>query len=325
MIEVEGLTKSYGEHRGVTDLTFKVEPGEVFGFLGPNGAGKTTAIRLLMGLLRPNAGHARIGSLDCWRDSFPIKRLIGYLPGELELDPNLTGGQILTYFANLRGGVDQTFLRRLIEQLELDPSRKFREYSHGNKRKVGLIQAFMHRPPLLVLDEPTQGLDPLNQAEFDHLVEEVRADGRTVFLSSHILNEVERLCSRVAFIRESQLTRIESVHALMAFRRREMEIVFADPVGVEEFGALPGVEAVRRLGVGRLRLVVQGDVDAVVKRAAQHRVLSLAFKEPNLEAVFLSYYADKTTAAVPEIQGEPLEAFTLQPAKPPGSHSEADY
>jgi ABC-2 type transport system ATP-binding protein len=190
LIEAAGLTKSYGRKRGVIDLSFDVAEGEVFGFLGPNGAGKTTTIRLLMGLLFANSGEARIAGLECWRQSVQVKRLVGYLPGELALDPNLTGGQILAYFANLRGGVDKTYLEGLVARLGLDTSRRFRHYSHGNKQKVGLIQAFMHRPRLLMLDEPTSGLDPLNQHEFDRMVAEVRAEGRTVFLSSHILSEV---------------------------------------------------------------------------------------------------------------------------------------
>src|SRR5256886_11334208 len=158
IIEVEKLTKSYGGKRGIVEVSFQVEEGEVFGFLGPNGAGKTTTIRLLMALLRADDGAARIAGLDCWQQSLEIKRLIGYVPGEPSLDPNLTGGQILEYFAHLRGGVDQANLRRLIERLDLDPTRKFRQYSSGNKRKAGLIQAFMHRPRLLILDEPTSGL-----------------------------------------------------------------------------------------------------------------------------------------------------------------------
>src|SRR6202023_2366651 len=155
MIEVEGLTKSCGGKRGIVDVSFLVEEGEVFGFLGPNGAGKTTTIRLLMALLHPDAGSARIAGFDCWRQSLEIKQLTGYVPGEPALDPNLTGGQILEYFAHLRGGVDQAYLKQLVERFELDTSRKFRQYSTGNKRKVVLIQAFMHRPRLLILDEPT--------------------------------------------------------------------------------------------------------------------------------------------------------------------------
>src|SRR2546423_6305981 len=222
MIEVEKLSKSYGGKRGIIDVSFEVGEGEVFGFLGPNGAGKTTTIRVLMALLRADAGAARIAGLDCWRQSIEVKRCVGYVPGEPSLDPNLTGGQILEYFANLRGGVDQAYLRQLIARLDLDTRRKFRQYSSGNKRKVVLIQAFMHRPRLLVLDEPTNGLDPLNQQEFDRMVKEVRAEGRTVFLSSHILTEVEQTCSRVAIIREGQLVRVSGVAELKEIKRHEV-------------------------------------------------------------------------------------------------------
>src|SRR6266446_10108081 len=200
IVEVENLTKSYGSKRGIIDVSFQVEEGEVFGFLGPNGAGKTTTIRLLMALLRADAGTACIAGLDCWQHSVEIKRLVGYLPGEPALDPGLTGGQILEYFANLRGGVDQSYLKQLIQRFDLDTSRKFRQYSTGNKRKVVLIQAFMHRPRLLILDEPTSGLDPLNQQEFDRMVIEGRNEGRTFLLSSHVLSEVEKTCTTVGII-----------------------------------------------------------------------------------------------------------------------------
>src|SRR6266481_6829761 len=218
MIEVEGLTKSYGGKRGIAEVSFQVEEGDVFGFLGPNGAGKTTTIRLLMALLHADSGSARIAGLDCWKQSLEIKRLIGYVPGEPALDPNLTGGQILEYFANLRGGVDQVYLKKLIERMDLDTSRKFRHYSTGNKRKVVLIQAFMHRPRLLILDEPTSGLDPLNQQEFDGMVKETREDGRTVFLSSHVLSEVEKTCTRVGIILEGRLVRIGGVAEVKAIK-----------------------------------------------------------------------------------------------------------
>src|SRR6195256_6464211 len=211
IIQVENLTKSYGSKRGISEVSFEVQEGEVFGFLGPNGAGKTTTIRTLMALLRADSGTATIAGLDCWKRSLEIKRLVGYMPGEPALDPNLTGGQILEYFAHLRGGVDQAYLKQLVERFELDTSRKFRQYSTGNKRKVVLIQAFMHRPRLLILDEPTSGLDPLNQQEFDRLVKEARDDGRTVFLSSHVLSEVEKTCTRVGIIRDGSLVRIGGV------------------------------------------------------------------------------------------------------------------
>src|SRR5438067_9989650 len=216
IIEVEVLTKSYGSKRGITNVSFSVEEGEVFGFLGPNGAGKTTTIRLLMALLRADAGTARIAGLDCWQQSVEIKRLIGYLPGELSLDPGLTGGQILEYFGHLRGGVDQAYLKQLIKRFDLDPSRKFRQYSSGNKRKIGIIQAFMHRPRLLILDEPTSGLDPLNQQEFFHILAEAHAQGATVFLSSHVLSEVEHTCDHVGIIREGRLVRAGSVREVVA-------------------------------------------------------------------------------------------------------------
>src|SRR5260221_10477608 len=244
IIEAEKLTKSYGGKRGIADVTFQIDEGDVFGFLGPNGAGKTTTIRVLMALLHADSGTARIASLDVWEKSLDIKRLIGYVPGEPSLDPNLTGGQILEYFANLRGGVDRAYLKKLIERMDLDTSRKFRHYSSGNKRKVVLIQAFMHRPRLLILDEPTNGLDPINQQEFNRMVREVRDDGRTVFLSSHILSEVEQTSDRVGIIREGQLVRVGSVAELKDIKRHEVIITFADSVPAEAFKALNDVERV---------------------------------------------------------------------------------
>ncbi|MGZ3622612.1 MAG: ATP-binding cassette domain-containing protein [Ktedonobacteraceae bacterium] len=291
IIEVESLTKSYGSKRGITNVSFQVEEGEVFGFLGPNGAGKTTTIRLLMALLRADEGKARIAGLDSWEKSVEIKRFIGYLPGEPSLDPNLTGGQILTYFGHLRGGVDQTYLKQLITRLDLDPSRKFRQYSSGNKRKVVLIQAFMHRPRVLILDEPTNGLDPLNQQEFNAMVKEVRDEGHTVFLSSHILGEVEQTCTRVGIIREGQLVRIGGVTELKDIKRFEVTITFADAVPAEAFKALDEVEKVETLPGGHaLHLVMQGGADAVIKAAAHYPVISVTSHEPSLEDIFLRYY-----------------------------------
>jgi len=291
IIETNQLTKSYGSKRGIVDVSFQVEEGEVFGFLGPNGAGKTTTIRLLMALLRPDSGTAHIAGLDCWKQSVEIKRVVGYLPGEPALDPNLTGGQILEYFGHLRGGVDQAYLKQLIQRLDLDPSRKFRQYSSGNKRKVVLIQAFMHRPRLLILDEPTNGLDPLNQQEFGRMIKEVRDEGRTVFLSSHILSEVEQTCTRVAIIREGRLVRVGGVAELKDIKRHEVTITFANTTPPEVFKTLEGVEQVETLADGHtLRLAVSGGLDAVVKAAALHPVVTLTSHEPSLEDIFLRYY-----------------------------------
>jgi ABC-2 type transport system ATP-binding protein len=291
MIDVETLTKSYGSKRGIAEVSFRVEEGDVFGFLGPNGAGKTTTIRLLMALLHPDAGSARIAGLDCWKQSVEIKRLIGYMPGEPALDPNLTGGQILEYFAHLRGGVDQAYLKQLIQRFELDTSRKFRQYSTGNKRKVVLIQAFMHRPRLLILDEPTSGLDPLNQQEFDRMVLEARNEGRTVFLSSHVLSEVEKTCTTVGIIREGRLVRVGDVAEVKAIKRYEITITFANAVPADTFKTVDGVVEVEPLNHGHgVHLTMQGRADAVIKAAAHYPVVSLTSYEPSLEDIFLRYY-----------------------------------
>lgn len=291
IIDVDRLTKNYGGKRGIADVSFQVDEGHVFGFLGPNGAGKTTTIRLLMALLNADSGSARIAGLDCWKQSLEIKRLIGYMPGEPALDPNLTGGQILEYFAHLRGGVDQAYLEQLIDRFELDTSRKFRQYSTGNKRKVVLIQAFMHRPRVLILDEPTSGLDPLNQQEFDRLIFEARDEGRTVFLSSHVLSEVEKTCTTVGIIRDGRLVRIGDVAELKAIKRYEMTITFAGAVPIETFKTLDGVIEAKPLDHGHgVHLAMQGPADAVIKAAARYSVVSLNSVEPSLEDIFLRYY-----------------------------------
>jgi len=291
IIEVDKLTKSYGGKRGIVDVGFDVGEGEVFGFLGPNGAGKTTTIRVLMALLRADSGTARIGGLDVWDRSIDIKKLVGYVPGEPSLDPNLTGGQILEYFANLRGGVDRAYQKKLIEALDLDTSRRFRQYSTGNKRKVVLIQAFQHRPRVLILDEPTSGLDPLNQQVFDTMVKDARTEGRTVFLSSHVLSEVEKTCTRVGIIREGRLIKVGGVAELKDIKHYEVTIVFAQPVPADAFKAVDGVSSVEQLNNGHaVRIAIQGAADAVIKAAARYQVVSLTSYEPSLEDIFLRYY-----------------------------------
>jgi ABC-2 type transport system ATP-binding protein len=244
VIVVEGLTKSYGKQRGVIDLEFAVSPGEVFGYLGPNGAGKTTTIRTLLDFIRPTSGGATIIGLDSRAGSVEIHRRTGYLPGELALYEKLTGAEYLAHFASLRGGVDSGFVGELAERLDVHLGSRIRSLSHGNRQKVGLIQAFMDRPELLVLDEPSSGLDPLVQREFHRLVAEVRGEGRTVFLSSHVMSEVERLCDRVGIIREGRLVTVEDVGDLKARAVRTLDIHFARPVPAEVFSGLPGVQDV---------------------------------------------------------------------------------
>jgi len=292
IIEVDKLTKSYGGKRGIVDVSFSVAEGEVFGFLGPNGAGKTTTIRILMALLRADSGKATVAGHDVWKQSIDIKKLVGYVPGEPSLDPNLTGGQILEYFANLHGGVDRAYQKNLIEVLDLDTGRKFRQYSTGNKRKVVLIQAFQHRPQVLILDEPTSGLDPLNQQVFDSMVKEAREEGRTVFLSSHVLSEVEKTCTRVGIIREGRLVQIGGVAELKDIKRYEVTISFAQAVPADAFKSVDGVSDIEQLNNGHaVRIAINGPADAVIKAAARYPVVSLTSYEPSLEDIFLRYYA----------------------------------
>jgi ABC-2 type transport system ATP-binding protein len=289
IVAARELTKAYGSTRGVVELTFDVEPGEVFGYLGPNGAGKTTTIRTMLDLIAPTSGGIEVFGLDSRRDSVHIHRRIGYLPGELALYERMTGAEYLGYFAALRGGVDETFVATLVDRLELTTSVPIRSLSHGNRQKVGLIAAFMHKPELLVLDEPTQGLDPLVQQTFYEMVEEVREDGRSVFLSSHVMSEVERLCDHAAIIREGRLVAIEDIGELQTRSVRTIELHFAGAAPADAFANLPRVEDVQANG-DVVRLRVSGSVDPVIKAAARFEVVDIESHEPSLEDVFLSFY-----------------------------------
>jgi ABC-type multidrug transport system ATPase subunit len=291
IIQTNQLTKSYGRSRGIIDVTFAIQEGEVYGFLGPNGAGKTTTMRTLMGLLHANSGSATIGGLDCWKQATDAKKLVGYLPGEFAFDAGMRGAQIIEYLGHLRGGVDQAYVRQLVEGLGLDPCKRFREYSHGNKQKVGLVQAFMHKPRLLILDEPTSGLDPLNQQEFYRMVAEVRSEGRTVFLSSHILPEVEHTCDRVAIIREGRLVKIDHVSSLKEIHQFDVEITFAGPAEDSWFKNVADVANVARgADEHTLQLVVQGNLTEIIHIASQHNATNITTHEPTLEEAFLRFY-----------------------------------
>jgi ABC-2 type transport system ATP-binding protein len=290
-IQAEGLTKSYGSSRGVVDLTFEVERGEVFGYLGPNGAGKTTTIRLLLDLIRPTRGRAVVLGLDARRESVEVRRHVGYVPGELALYPRLTGREHLSFYAGLRGGVDPRGVNDLVERLDLDLDRPVADLSKGNRQKVALVQALMHRPELLVLDEPTSGIDPLVQQEFYRLVRERTAAGGTVLLSSHVLSEVEHVADRVAIVREGRLVVVEDVAGLKARAVRRLVVHFAAPVAAEPFASLPGVRSVEADGTG-LRFEVEGSLDTLVKAIAAHEVVDIVSHEPDLEEIFLSYYRE---------------------------------
>ncbi len=291
VIQAENLTKYYSKSRGIEGLNLEVREGEIFGFLGPNGAGKTTTIRLAMDFIRPTGGSIQVLGLDARRDVCEVHRRTGYLPGELTMYDRLTGRELLRYLGQLRGGVDWRYVEELAERLEASLSEPIRSLSSGNKHKIGLIQAMMHRPELLILDEPTSRLDPLTRQEFHRLLVEVREEGRTVFLSSHILPEVERVCDRVGIIRQGRLVAVESVEALKGRSLRQLEFHFRAPVPQEAFAGLAGVRRVTVQG-SVVRCEVAGSVDAVIKAAARCEVVDLISHEPSLEEVFLAYYSE---------------------------------
>jgi ABC-2 type transport system ATP-binding protein len=296
VIQAEKLTKYYGSHLGIVDVDLEITEGEVFGFLGPNGAGKTTTIRTVLDLIRPTSGRALVFGIESTADPVAIHRRIGYIPGEFALYDRLTGGQTLDYFANLRGGVDRAYQASLIDRFEVDPKRRFREYSKGNKQKIGLVIALQHRPDLLILDEPTSGLDPLVQQSFYALVHEAKAEGRTTFLSSHILSEVERTCDRVAIIREGRIAKVDSVEGLRDLAHHQVELRFSGAVPVAEFEALPGVsEVVAEDHVLRLR--VAGPISPVVRAAARYELIDFVSREPTLEETFLAQYGNQAAKA----------------------------
>ena len=296
IISAEKLTKFYGQHRGIIEVDLEVHEGEAFGFLGPNGAAKTTMIRTLLDHIRPTSGKASIFGIDTTVDPVAIHRRLGYLPGEFALYDKLTGGQTIEYFANLRGGVDPLYQQDLIARLDVDPSRKFKELSKGNKQKIGLIVALQHRPDLLILDEPTSGLDPLVQQTFYEVIREAKAEGRTIFLSSHILGEVEKTCDRVAIIRDGRLVRVDRVEALRDLAHHQVELRFAGEVPVSAFAALPGVSHVST-DDHLLRMRVSGSITPVVREAANYELLDFVSREPSLEETFLAEYGRGTVEA----------------------------
>jgi ABC-2 type transport system ATP-binding protein len=291
VIRIEGLVKRYGKYPALAGLELAVRSGEVFGFLGPNGAGKTTTIRLLLDLLRPTAGSVRVLGSDPRASGARLRRRIGYLPGELALGGRDTAGELLAFLGNLRGGVPTWRIHGLAERLELDLGRPLRGLSKGNKQKIGLVQAFMHTPELLILDEPSSGLDPLLQQELLAMVREAREEGRTVFLSSHVLAEVEHVADRVGILRAGELVATEAIQTLRERAVRRVQLRFGIPVPATAFQRLPGVRDVATDGEV-LRCVVAGSADALVKAAAQFPVVSLLSHEPDLEELFLAYYTE---------------------------------
>jgi ABC-2 type transport system ATP-binding protein len=289
VIATHGLSKDYGSSRGLFELDLEVLPGEVFGFLGPNGAGKSTTMRLLLDLIKPTSGSAQVLGLDAARDSLEIRRRVGFLPGDWAMYPKLTGRVVLDYLATLRGGVDPQVRDSLVERFDADLDLPLRELSTGNRQKLGLVQSFMHEPELLILDEPIAGLDPLAQQSFHALLGEVSAQGRTVFLSSHTLSEVERVTDRLAILRQGRLVVVDSLENLRKVATQRLEIEFAAPVDADEFRSLPGVTEVQVEGPTMI-VGFEGSADAVVKAAAVHEVRAIRPRDDDLEDIFLRYY-----------------------------------
>ncbi len=291
-IHTERLTKHYGDVHALVDLDLEVRVGEVFGFLGPNGAGKTTMIRTVLDEIRATAGRASILGLDSHEKSVEIRRHIGYVPGDLALYPNLTGRDTLTYFANLRGGVDWGYVDELAVRLDADLSKKVGDLSSGNRQKVGLIQAFMNRPELLVMDEPSSGLDPLMQREFQTMMSEVVAEGRTVFLSSHTLSEVQRVADRVGIIRHGHLIALEAVAALRSKAIRRVDLYFDADVDESVFVGLPGVREVESQN-HHVVLSFDGQMETLLRVATdRYSLIDITTQEADLEEIFLTYYRD---------------------------------
>lgn len=292
-IQTKGLTKHYGDFPALVDLNLEVNAGEIFGFLGPNGAGKTTMIRTILDEIRPTSGAATIAGLDSHANSVEIRQHIGYVPGDLAMYPNLTGRDTLTYFANLRGGVDWTFAESLAERLDADLSKKVGDLSSGNRQKIGLIQAFMNEPDVLIMDEPSSGLDPLVQREFQTMMREVASDGRTVFLSSHTLSEVQRVADRVGIIRKGHLITVEEVASLRSKAIRTVNLFFDEAIDGAMFEGLPGVRGVE-VDNHHVTLSFDGQMETLLKVAtAQHQsLLDITTHEADLEEIFLTYYEE---------------------------------
>jgi len=290
-IQLRGWSKDFGGGRGVLELDLDVRRGEVLGFVGPNGAGKSTTIRSLLGFLKPTAGRARVLGLDPDRNGEEVRARTGYLPGELSLWENRTGRRFLDDMAALRGGVDEPFRDELVRRLGVDLDTRVRRLSKGNKQKLGLVQAFMHKPELLVLDEPTDGLDPLLRREVHRLVREARDGGATVFLSSHVIHEVEQVCDRVALIRRARLLLCERVRDLHGRLREEVFVRFAEPVPPSALEGLAGVERFGTRSPTEYRFVLDGPPDALLKAVSRFRVDAFWTKRQDLEEALLYLYA----------------------------------
>ena len=288
-IELVDLTKRYGRARGVEELSMSVRAGEVLGFLGPNGSGKSTTIRTLLDFQRPTSGRATVLGLDSCRDSVAIRRQVGYVPGELHLFERMTGSHLVSWCSRARGGHDEALSADLVDRFDIALDRPVRELSKGNRQKLGLLLAFMHRPEVVILDEPSTGLDPLVQVEFERLLRETAAEGRTVLLSSHTLDEVQRVADRVAIIREGRLVLIDTVEHLRASAPRVLHLEFPVPVSPDAFASLAGITSVTAEDT-TVTIVLSGAIAPVLRVALDHGLVDLVAGHADLDELFLTFF-----------------------------------
>lgn len=296
MISLEHLTKDYGDGKGVFDLSLDIPEGEAFGFLGPNGAGKTTTLRMLMGFIHPGQGLCRIGGLDCARNAAKIQRTLGYIPGEIAFMDEMRGLEFIRFLAAYRGGVQKGRIDALLDRFDLDPSGRIRKMSKGMKQKVGIVCAFMHDPGVLLLDEPTSGLDPLMQGRFVDLIEEERARGKTILMSSHMFEEVERTCSRVGILRAGRLAAVDGIDAIKSRRRRQYVVRLSGEAEAEAFSKEP-LTVLRRDGA-HVTVSVGEDMRPFTLALSRHAVTGLDSVRQSLEDVFLHYYGEDKKGGV---------------------------
>ncbi len=292
VIEINSLSKSYGKIQAVKDVSIRVEQGEIFGFLGPNGAGKTTTIRCMLDVIRPTSGSIRVLGLDAQRDRHALHQHIGYLPGDVRLPGDMTGKQIINYFSRIQG-LQPVLLKDLVARFDVEMKRPLKSYSKGMRQKIGIVLAFMCDPDVLILDEPTSGLDPLLQKTFNEFLLEEQARGKTVFMSSHIMSDVEKVCQRVAVIRKGELVTVEEVETLREKAGQRITVEFGENASVssDEMAHVPGISDVT-ISKGIYHMNMSGRMDPLIKALSRHEVLRLQVEEAPLEEVFLKFYED---------------------------------
>lgn len=290
VIEITQLRKAYGNIQAVKGISMSVEQGEIFGFLGPNGAGKTTTIRCMLDVIRPTAGSIRVLGLDAQHDTMALHQSIGYLPGDVRLPGDMTGRQVINYFSRLQG-LEPVLLAKLVQRFDVELKRPLRSYSKGMRQKIGVVLAFMCDPNVLILDEPTSGLDPLLQRTFNEFLLEEQARGKTIFMSSHIMSDVEKVCQRVAVIRQGELVTVEKVETLRQKAGQRITVEFGDQVTTEDLARIPGVSNVGTTN-GAYHFNIGGSMDLLIKTLSQHEVIRLQAEEAPLEEVFLKFYEE---------------------------------